>query len=431
MPPSASSQTASAPAQPAEALGVGEPSQIWLNDRFVSFRAYQQSTAPVYPALGTDTQQINLSGVNNSERARTVHPITRSPAEKSWTLPGTTVKADESCGTVLRWVACSRDPTHWKRPIVEHCDRVECPVCWTFWAKKQAKRLADKLRGYVADVWEHLEGFEWHKENAQNIRHWAFSPPENLITPEMSYDKIKEIGKRFVLESGVTGGVLVFHPWRIREELTLRLILSQKIVRLSNEEKEKKFWQCARDDVLGLGDWRDYCYWSPHYHVIGFGYVENARELHNRTGWVYKHIRDIPVLKIRTPEGVDDAIAQVCFYILSHAAYQWLKKIPVWFGCCTPRNLKKKGEPIPSEFDGMKILCPKCTARLVEYQDIDGKVGEKKLTEEGEEIYHTIHDVVQKYEITEEGLCQNWRKKQGLKVKFRADHRTTSQKGGT
>ena len=146
--------------------------------------------------------------------------------------------------------------------------------------------------------------------------------------------------------------------------------------------------------------------------VIGFGYIENYRELYAKTGWVYKLIRNIPVQKIRTPEGIDDAIAQACFYILSHAAYQWLKKIPVWFGCCTPRNLKKKGDPVPSEFDGMKLACPKCAAKIVEYQDNNGEVGEKKLTEEGEEIYHTIKDVIQRYEIvSKNGLIEVWKTK--------------------
>lgn len=402
MPPIASSQPVSAPARVDETPSVGGPSQLWFDGKFISFQAYQQSTSLLYPALWTDTQQINLSGDNTSDHHRAAQQRIRSPAEKLWAIPGTTLKKDENCGTILKWVCCSRDPTHWKRPLVEHCDRVECPECWTYWGTKQSKRLADKLRGYVADAWEHLEGYQWHKKNSQNLRHWAFSPPQDMITPEMSYDKIKDIGKKFVLFSGVTGGVLVFHPFRIRKEMHLKLIMHQKLLKFSEEEKEKKFWQCARDDVLGLGDWREYCYWSPHYHVIGFGYVENSRELQSRTGWVYNFIRNIPVQKIRMLDGVEDAIAQVCFYVLSHAAYQWLKKIPVWFGCCTPRNLRKIGDPVPSDFDGMKLTCPKCAAVVVEYQDNDGKVGEKKLSEEGEEIYHSIKDVIQKYEIVNE-----------------------------
>ena len=58
----------------------------------------------------------------------------------------------------------------------------------------------------------------------------------------------------------------------------------------------------------------------------------------------------------------------------------------------------------------MKLACPKCAAKIVEYQDNNGKVGDKKLTEEGEEIYHTIHDVIQKYEIIfKNGVIEVWK----------------------
>lgn len=337
--------------------------------------------------------------------------------EESWAIPGTTAKKDDNCGTVLKWVACSADPTHWKQPMVEHCDRVECPECWTYWGIKQSKRMADRLRGYIAAAQEQLVGYDWHKVNAQNLRHWVFSPPENTIHPTQNYDQIKAIGKEFVTWAGVTGGVLVFHPWRIREEI--QILLRNKIgaIKLSEDEKEIKFWQAAREDLLGLGSWREYCYWSPHFHVVGFGYVRDAREVHSATGWVYKLIRNVRILKQKKSDGVDDQIAALCFYMISHAAYQWTKKIPVWFGCCTPRNLKKVGKPVPSEFDGMKLVCPKCAAKLVEYSadPFTDEIGEKKLGDDGLEIYRTIKDTIQRFEITRENYGE-WKKaKQGRK----------------
>jgi hypothetical protein len=375
----------------------------------------------MYPALGTDTLENTV--LRPAPISKILHGSARPLAitnshEKNWSIPGTDGIPDQSCGQVIKWIACGADPTHWKRPLVDHCDRVECPVCWTYWGMKQSKRMADRLRGYVDS--SEKQGFAWHKTNAQNLRHWVFSPPEGTILPEMQYQGIKNIAKAQILDAGATGGVYATHLWRIREEIKTDLLTFIKSFKLSEEEREKKFWQCAREDVLQLGSWREYCYWSPHFHVVGFGYLENSRELHSRTGWVYKLIRNVRIQKERKPDGVDDQIAALCFYIISHAAYQWQKKIPSWFGCCTPRNLKKDGDPVPSEFDGMKLVCPKCQAYIVEYQDDGGKIGMKKLTdpengppkeqghwdESHREIVHTIRDTEQKYKITKE-LYQN------------------------
>lgn len=385
---------------------LSAPAPLWGRVAQGASVGVEGGTPPMYPALGTDTFPSQLYDVKFNPLDQTTYDIqlyTLLPGEDTWSIPGTTKIKDQNCGIVIRWVACSHDPTHWKQPMVEHCDRVECPECWTYWGIKQAKRMAGRLRGYIADAQEHLIGYDWHKTNAQNLRHWVFSPPSGVLVPTQDYDTIKVIGKKFVLAHGVTGGVLVFHPWRIREEVVPLLVHKLQTHKLSDEDKEKKFWQAAREDILGIGNWRQYCYWSPHYHVIGFGYVQDARQLHSETGWVYKHIRNVRVQVQRKPDGLDDQIAALCFYVISHAAYQWTKKIPAWFGCCTPRNLKKMGDPVPSEFDGMKLVCPKCAARIVEYQDDAGKIGEKKLSEEGEEIYRTIKDEIQKYQIIDRG----------------------------
>ena len=376
--------------------------------------------APMYPALGTDTFNNSIYRRENTtldsarQRCAQQHaPQQRSEYELKFSIPGADGKPDPNCGTVIKWVACSHDPKHHKSPKVDHCDRIECPTCWTFWANKQAKRMADRLRGYVESAGK--MPYAWHKINAQNLRHWVFSPPEGAINPEADYDSIKTLGKTFIQSAGCTGGVFVFHPWRIKEEYQLELIKATKAMKLSIEEKEKKFWQAAREDVLGLGSWREYCYWSPHFHVTGFGYVVNARELHAKTGWVYKLIRNVRVARVHKPEGIDDQVAGLLFYQISHAAYQWQKKIPVWFGCCTPRNLKKDGDPVPSEFDGMKLVCPKCQSYIVEYHDNEGEPGLKKIADDYDpndkqehwddthgEIIARIHDKIQKYVILKE-----------------------------
>jgi hypothetical protein len=162
---------------------------------------------------------------------------------------------------------------------------------------------------------------------------------------------------------------MAFHPYRVKKSLNWRLAkLCEDNLTKSPEEREKKFWELVREDALGLGSWRAYVTWSPHYHVIGFGKLpdqrtdeekESVKKLYK--GWVVVWIRHVDAFRQFDGTELLDPIAELAFYILSHAGYQPGRKMPVWLGACSPNNLHAE-EIIKEEY---QVVCPKCGAPVV------------------------------------------------------------------
>lgn len=271
----------------------------------------------------------------------------------------------------------------------------------------ESRRISERLHGYVDAITGQKtitseffsDDFTWHLRNAQNVRHIILSAPQELIDiTTMEYDTIKEIGARFALRVGITGGVIVFHPWRIRDELKPMLALKCKgLSKMNTEERDKKFWQLVREDVLHLGDWTRYTKYGPHFHVIGFGYVENTKEVYNRDGWVVKVVRNVSTVRGFTGTEIEDPIVSLVAYVLSHAMIEKGKKTPKWFGVCTPRNLRKVGEAEKVQY---KCVCPKCGQRIVYWQEtLDGADYIKAIDEYGKEIPWVLKEKQYRYEI--------------------------------
>lgn len=350
--------------------------------------------------------------------------IAHIPTGHVRSIAGSGTRTADTCGTVRGWAACSKDKSHGATPLRESCDDAECPECWPGWATKQSRRVSERLRGYIraARPEESLQSFSapgedvftyydpelrkfWsvgHKENAQQVRHWIISPPEDEITPEMDQDAIHSIGKFWCRWIGIKGGTIVFHPWRILPDIKLRLsALIRRGARESEEEYEKKFWQSIREDVLGLGNWVDYVYWSPHYHVIGFGFTCDSANFYRLTGWMFKFIRNVSQKRQWDGQRMKDDIAALTYYLLSHCAIVWGKKAVIWYGCMTPTNLKKVGDK--PQVDLYEKQCAKCKAQEIVYLlDDNGEAGEPSIGREGVQ-YLFYRDKFWLYHIVTEG----------------------------
>ena len=125
------------------------------------------------------------------------------------------------------------------------------------------------------------------------------SPPKGVLTEDMGLAKSFDIFSKHIKTHfpDLIAGEIVFHPFRIREEIRLRLIDYCKQKQIDEPSYSSGgFWKLARDDVLDLGSFDAYRVFSPHAHVICFGRFPNAKEYHEQTGgWVYKNIRDLPL----------------------------------------------------------------------------------------------------------------------------------------
>ena len=60
-------------------------------------------------------------------------------------LPGEG-EAYDACTEVVGWKKCP--VCGYSEPMTQNCARVTCPVCYTHWVKKSAKRVSARIHGF-------------------------------------------------------------------------------------------------------------------------------------------------------------------------------------------------------------------------------------------------------------------------------------------
>ncbi len=181
------------------------------------------------------------------------------------------------------------------------CGRGECPVDYEYWASREAHRAERRLRAY-------------RPSQFRKVIHVIVSPSQEEIDA-LDYRKLR-VKAYFVLKRvGIMGGVCIFHPFRQREE---------------------------------DGSW----YLSPHFHVMGYGWVSQVGETYEETGWIVKNL------------GVRQSVYATLMYQLSHAGVymkaegEGKKATITWFGELSYNKFKAPKEEL-------RELCPICGAPLV------------------------------------------------------------------
>ena len=111
------------------------------------------------------------------------------------------------------------------------------------------------------------------------------------------------------------------------------------------------------NDVLELGDWKKYVYWSPHFHIVGyFPSIKIKSDLFYRsTGWTYKNI------------GVTNSIVATVSYLLTHHAYISGGRGYTYFGKFSYTSAKI----IKAWTELEPVTCPNCQAVLQRWTGVD------------------------------------------------------------
>ena len=251
--------------------------------------------------------------------AKTTHILKTDlvPKTKIWTLVGTG-KAYDDCGK-FGFKGCLNVGKHSQRinnlsvegkafvkGFKHSCDRSECPICFDKWAVKQAKRSVLRIKSYKAGY--------------RKTIHLTCSIPKtdyNLFDDVYGYKKIRAKAYKLIKKSGFVGGNLVPHPFR----------------------KDNSGW-----------------YYSPHFHAVGYGWIENSKAIYEKTGYVIKNLR------------VRKSTVGTLYYQLNHAGVSLLKdKVTgkygyntiTWFGQLSYNKLKFTPEKEEPE------KCPLCDEKLV------------------------------------------------------------------
>lgn len=220
-----------------------------------------------------------------------------------------------------------------------HCNRPECPCQYcqdhmlSFEAHKDADRLIEMSNLY------HKLGIDlgWPY-------HLILSPPQEPAkklceTPD-GYKKLRSEGIAFAKSIGVKGGVLMVHAYRIKGEIETSDDLLPDYEPNSRADMLHKagygigkcgkgsLWDGVFADALNLGSAYEYLYLSPHFHIHGYGFLDNARVVYDKTGWIYKKGD-----KLKKYEALSGSIR----YALSHCTRLEVYGVVVsksdsWFG---------------------------------------------------------------------------------------------------
>jgi hypothetical protein len=222
------------------------------------------------------------------------------------------------------------------------CGRMQCPVCYEKAAAKESVRISHRIMQYKVGKLLPI-----HMAVSVAERDWA-----------LPFLKMRKLAERLALESGLLGGSIMFHPFR-------------KV----NESEE---YEQLHPDF----SWRDApaCWYvSPHFHIIGFGWIhgERVREIYERTGWI---VKNLGVRKPLPGQKVADAVRGTAHYQLSHCGVNERFHTVVWFGALAYN--KMHCSPVPPE----EHSCPECGAEMMALRFVDSElkdIVESSLMNEG------------------------------------------------
>jgi len=237
-------------------------------------------------------------------------------------LPGTE-ESRPKCGK-WGWKGCLNVEAHTKNPgkvFVKHyqwsCYRACCKVCIEKWLAREANSATRRL----------VKGIE---RDGGKVVHVVASPP-NWLHGKSIQELRKQTYK--ILDSvGIKSGACVFHPARYNEK--------------------NNCW-----------------YYSPHFHILGRGWIEKTKELYNKQGWIVKG------LGVRNTDG---EIFATMHYELTHAGIRNRTNAVTWFGKFSYVKLKV------SKDDPDSNCCPDCGAKLVRIVFVDDIKEQDRPPPEGE-----------------------------------------------
>jgi len=173
------------------------------------------------------------------------------------------------------------------------CFRAECPVCYESWAGKEAGKIAWRLQ---------------HAPKQGRPIHLVVSPPVDVWI-RSSYESLRRRAYVVAKQSGFRGGSCIFHHLR--------------------QNKITQKW-----------------YFSPHFHMIGFGWIKGTKEGFESHGWVVKNV------------GIRKTVSGTALYQLSHAGIHKKYHTVTWFGALAYNNLK-----VPPK-EEVEEVCPICGSPL-------------------------------------------------------------------
>jgi hypothetical protein len=187
------------------------------------------------------------------------------------------------------------------------CNRADCKICYEFWLNREASRATKRIMHYC-------------KKTKKKPIHAIISVPGFDHFKDFKY--LKQRSRELLDEAGIVGGSMMFHPFR---------------------RDENNWW-----------------YYSPHFHLICFGWVEGTKEITSKTKYVIKNlgVRMSQNKKLGMYERISKGVFATFRYQLGHAGIKQRTHAVTWFGSTSYAKLK-----MPKEEKSQ--VCPMCYEDLV------------------------------------------------------------------
>ena len=206
--------------------------------------------------------------------------------------------------------------------MVKHgCGLITCPSCSRKWARRAAERSGARLFGaFMARASKHKP------------RHITFD------LDECSW----AAAKKKAADLGCTGGVLVIHPWRMKDKY-------RTMFEIMAEKTGRNRYDLAKESAIGM----DAFEWSPHCHGLVFGKFTEVRR--DSDVFLYRMIR-----RLNSQHEAEKSL----MYLFGHTFIPQTKngKCYRYIGICSPQKLKPSWTG--TCLDSLK--CPCCDAEMVE-----------------------------------------------------------------
>lgn len=257
------------------------------------------------------------------------------------------------------------------------CMRPQCPIDYEFWAAREAWRISERFRR-VPKLSGEPDTAEGRTKLGVPI-HVVVSVPEvdaelmDLVTLELKkanqyantqqselvkvnhFKKLAKKALKVAKKAGLRGGCMIFHPFANDALPEGGEDLPEIVVDPYSGDFDykalKKYFD-KKNEILNNSTDNELKLWyiRPHFHIIGYGWIENVEQIYAKTGYVVKNL------------GVRDSVFMTALYQLSHAGYREGQHTVTWVGCMA-NNQYHKLDPLP-EAEVSEAKCPECGEEL-------------------------------------------------------------------
>jgi hypothetical protein len=147
----------------------------------------------------------------------------------------------------------------------ERCERRTCPDCKHLW---ETERTIGGVQRLAKARYAEEPGVD------RRAIHATASPEPGEITTLVDWYNGYRDAYELAREQGIRGGVVVGHGYRVNDEIKDRY---------RRNDVEGGVWRWIQEDLPK--SWRDYTYWSPHYHIIGLCRDLSENKPAQQNGW--------------------------------------------------------------------------------------------------------------------------------------------------